>query len=369
MAAEQVPIIVEKQLGGPPGRSDSMRPKVTPDDVTRFFNVRTALWTANSPTQLQAICTQFGIPAPEITQQTVVEKGLRKDLFNRYAQEYFPQSESIEAHNAKLHTRLNSVVQHLAFGQSDAVLYTVGSFAKGKINGTQSDLDFVMVLPEMTDTDAQQREIDLITQLQDKGIIFSQELGPFEDLRQILSTGRGLARMYAMTEDGLEVEFHVLGIHDMQDMPRPQPGFIRRVREVPAKFEQGHSFTGRRDKIFKPSDRVYNYVQQNGETFVSFYPSLLVWGSPIYDPSGDGKRMLDGLMQAYVKAFIYHNDGYQTINGERVIDFSKIPFDRFLATLYYHQREDYAPANLSELERRYVATVGQVARRVQATIQ
>ncbi|HET9947091.1 MAG TPA: nucleotidyltransferase domain-containing protein [Patescibacteria group bacterium] len=346
--------------------------KITSDDVTRFYQVRTALWTAKTFDDIQTVARQYEIPLDGIDPTTPVGKTVQKQLFTRYAHEYFPHSDSIESHWGRLNSALVSMVHHLTVEQSNATVWVFGSFAKGKINGTQSDLDYLVVLPKCETEEDIEREIGAIKGLQNSdaaGYVFSEELGPFDDLKPILREGQGLTRLYAMTEDGIEVEFHVIGIDDAMRMHKTDPGYIQRIKPVVPKDELRVSMTGVRRSLPKADDRVHNFIMDDGEMFVGFFPDAIIRGHQMYDPLGVAHKVSEQMWKAYVSTFLYRNNAFKSSGDEFSIDLEEAPFSKFLGTLYYGDPTDYHERNLSALERRYYNTVAKIAQVRNRTIR
>lgn len=335
---------------------------ITPDVVTNFYNFRTALLGAQTPGKARSIAAQHGFPT-----DPAKEFDPKKVLIDYY-KSHFEPSKTVEEHAERLNTSLNGLIEHLTLEQSRAMLWVFGSFAKGKINGTHSDLDYILVVPKIEDPNARKQEIEKFRKLSDLGYIISEELGPVEDMDSIMQNGQGLARLYAFTREGLEVEFHILGIDDASQLGNLDSEAIKRVRPTAPKNETRVSFKGKRKELPKASDSVVNYSKddESKDIFVGFFPSSMIYGELLYDPESNGEEIDQAAWLGVVEGFLYQNAGltHNEYSGEYYIRRRAIDFDKFLSILYYPNKEDYSKPKLEELRRKFWNTTGRLFTRI-----
>ncbi len=328
---------------------------ITQNKVTQLFNVRTAIWGAEDIDSLIDICDQFNISSPN---EPEINQKIKKQIFNSYFEQNFPTSQDIKEHETKLNNSLNELIKHFTFNQSNSIFITFGSFANGKISSPHSDIDFIVILPKMKTDDEVNEEIYKIESLKERGFVFSEELGPFENLKPILKTGKGLTRLYSMTEEGLETEYHLIGIDDAHSLNLRRKS-IERVAPTSPKVEIRISFTGERKGLIKPTNCVQNFVEEDGEMYKGFFTDNVATGDIIYDKNLVGEKIREKLWMTILKRFIYFNCAYDKRN--RIINFEKINFEKFLNTLYHFKKEDYSPQRLAELERHYYLHLSRLA--------
>ncbi len=329
---------------------------IKPEDITQLFNLRSRLAVSNI-SEIGNICSEIQIPSPMIESESLDK--IRKDVFKTYFNKKFSKSESIEEHANNLDQKLNQLVEHLAMNGSESILFTFGSYANGKINGTHSDIDLISILPQKNNIKDIDREINIIKGLKDKGFIFSEELGPFDNLKPIIKNGKGLSRLYSMTTNAIEVEFHLFGLQDGFNIHKKNE-HIKRISPISPKSEIRTSFTGEKKPTPKPGDKVLNFFTDQNIHFKGFFPEALIGGKLIYDPNHVGEKIVNKLWDYYIVRFIYYNQSYCIKDGSILIDQSQISFPKFLNTFYYGNRNNYSPERLAEFERSYLNALGRL---------
>ena len=190
--------------------------------------------------------------------------------------------------------------------------------------------------------------------LENINFVIAQNIAPLEDILPVLETGKGLARLSGMTKDGIEVDFHGIGVYDLEAMDKLLPGFVERIRKVKSYEEDRTSFVGNKKMLPKPGDKLFHYKDVGGEMFKGFYPdNFSALGELMYDPDGKGKAIQDDLWRALVKGFVFHNQAYKRKLWVRdiAIGRTKISFSNFLKTLYYQKPDDYSETKLKLLDK------------------
>jgi hypothetical protein len=303
-------------------------------NVTALYAFRAKLWGA-TPEEYQYIAEEHGIEANGHN---------RKEIFNLYLGKNFPQSKDVAEHQRKLDMHVHRLQEHFVNHGSQMALSSFGSWATGRITNIYSDNDILGVLSNDV------RDIEAIETLEEAGFIVSKDLSNIEGLYQLQQTGRGLVRIYAMSKDGIETEFHILGERDAMDMHKINPGSINRVIPVGEKQEMLFSFNGTKKSLLKPGDRVPNYVKHDGTVFRGFFPEAVLFSVDIFDPKGVSEAIRRDVYKANVKAYLYHNNLYKKTELGFEIILDGVSFKDFLSTCYPAQGKAFPPERYQEYE-------------------
>jgi len=330
--------------------------------VTSFYELREKIWSASSEV-LRKEYPQYFFNYAEIDNIS----GIRKKILNDWYQKNMCLINDRNEYFQAMNDLFDEIKEFLNEKKFLANFHIFGSYANGVPNGIGSDLDFFVVLPSLNDSVVLSDEINKWEAFKEL-IVFSRKLGPFENLTDIYSTGNGLARLYSFSYSGIEVEFHVIGLNDVYNLPKLLPGNIKRVFPIKPKNELRTSFKGKREFIPKPADSVPNYILSNNDCFIGFFPLHIATSNLVYKglPSAD---YVSNSFLALVKGFLFYNEGYFKNEVGRVIGIN--PFfltdDGFLyfvdKVLYYNQVSSYSQEKLKQLRQQYFNAVDQIKKR------
>jgi hypothetical protein len=79
-------------------------------------------------------------------------------------------------------------------------------------------------------------------------------------------------------------------------MDKLRPGWIERKPKNKDYFESRISFLGNHKVLPKLGDKLFHYINSDGEMFKGFYPDNFSAGAKLfYDPTGDGERISNTL--------------------------------------------------------------------------
>jgi hypothetical protein len=372
-------------------------PTVTPQSVTEFYNFRTSVQGCKNLEALIRLAKSYGVEVgfEQVEQEKEPSRVMQKDVMQRHHSLHYPHARTLDEHRERLVAIEHALQEHLQTSGSRSILFSFGSYALGKVNSFLTDFDGLLVIPKDT------REGDIVRGFEQAGLVFSDELNHFEDIDEIARTGKGLARLYAMSTGGVEVEFHVIGMEDVSNMHKMKPKSVRRIRPVPAKKEWRVSFTGRRDSRPKGPDEVLHYDEHDGQMYRGFFPEGMLVSNVVYDgtraqqdasvfappafypddtddgraalppqrsdegPTGpSAEEMQDNIWFANVKAFLFHNGFYQTLpDGRRAVMEDRATFDRFVTTLFTNDRDRYTRSKLEDLDQRFSRAVATIIQR------
>lgn len=278
---------------------------------------------------------------------------------NNYLSIHFlkESSKSVSEQREKQEANIKKLTAYLKNKNSRSMLWIGGSFGSTeKTKSTQSDLDLFFALPKLEDAKSVDEESSIFRNLHDIDFVIIDKDKSIEGLVQVLKSGRGLARISGMTKDGVELDFHCVGIDDLHDMDKLKPGWIERVPKTEDYFESRISFTGNHKVLPKLGERLFNYLDSDGEMFKGFYPDNFSAGAKLfYDPIGDGEKISNNLWRAIVKAFLFHNNAYKRDASGRItsVDKNNASFEGFLKTLHYQFPNDYRESRLKYLKDKY----------------
>lgn len=324
--------------------------RVTPKSVTNLFNLRTDLWRASDEESLKEVAGRFGLPP-----------GTPKQILGAFFENNFPASQDRGEHFQKMRVCEGQIRQLFQDRAKETGLIVFGSYSLGVINGPHSDLDYMAILGKRLE------DLAVFEQLEQAGIIVSSELSGIQEMGQIVETGRGLARVYAVSEDGVEVEFHVLGQQDALDIHKLSPGFIKRVRAVPPKMEVRMSFRGQRREVPKNSDIVEHYMFRNGEYLRGFFPDAMIMGTILHDPNGITEEVMRNVWYSSVKGYLYHNGIIQKQDdGSYGIDLKRVNLDDFMETTM-PQNKTFSPERYETCQQLFYATLKKLTDRFKFT--
>lgn len=372
-------------------------PTVTPQSVTEFYNFRTSVQGCKDLDALVRLAKSYGVEVgfEQVEREKEPSRVMQKDVMQRHHSLHYPHARTLDEHRERLVAIEHALQEHLETSGSRSILFSFGSYALGKVNSFLTDFDGLLVIPKDT------REGEIVRGFEQAGLVFSDQLNHFEDIDEIARTGKGLARLYAMSTGGVEVEFHVIGMEDVSNMHKMHPKSVKRVRPVAAKREWRVSFTGKRDSRPKGPDEVLHYDEHDGQMYRGFFPEGMLVSNVVYDgtrapqdasvfappayypddadesraslppqrapegPTGpSAEEMQDNIWLSNVKAFLFHNGFYQVLpDGRRAVLEDRATFDRFLRTLFTNDRDRYTESKLEDLDQRFSRAVATIIRR------
>ena len=343
---------------------------ITVQSVKNFYKFKNRLKVAKDKDSLFQICKEQGVTISNDEINDINSTELRKKVLNNYLISK-ESSKSAPEQREKQESNIKKLTEYLNRKKSKSVLFVGGSFgATDKTKSSQSDLDLFFALPKLEDDKSIDDEALIFKYLNDIGFIIVDKEKSIEGLIQALKSGRGLARLSGMTKDGVELDFHCIGIDDLNDMDKLTPGWIERIVKTDDYFESRISFFGNEKVLPKLGDKLFNYFNSDGEVFKGFYPDNFSTGAKlIYDPTGDGERIYNNIWRAIVKAFLFHNNAYKKdISGKtRGIDINHASFESFLNTLYYKSPDNYSDERLKYLKDKYNKTLEEITKRYNLT--
>ncbi|OGK66424.1 hypothetical protein A2313_04130 [Candidatus Roizmanbacteria bacterium RIFOXYB2_FULL_41_10] len=325
--------------------------RVTQTEVTKLFDLRTELWTSPE-SELTEIATRYGLSNTEAD---------KKAILLAYLERHFPHSANNGEHFLKMKAQAETLHRHFAEITTDTCIYLFGSYSIGTINGTHSDLDLIAGLG------SNPNDLVAFEQLERAGVIYSPELSCLDRMQSIVESGHGLARVYGVSEQGVEVEFHVLGRHDLAAIHKLKPGFVTRVVPVPPKEETRISFTGAIMNLPKDSTTVNHYLSNQGEYYRGFFPDAMIMSTLVLDSKGKGQEALDNVWFASVKAYLYHNGYLKKTSQGIVIDIQRANFDEFLCTVM-PQKRAFTPERYQTMSRSYHQALNEIVNRYKCII-
>jgi len=338
---------------------------ITAQSVEDFYKFKNKIKVVKDKDAIIQIFKEEGIAIDDQSRDMGLTE-LRKRILNNYLSIHFPKdsSKSVSEQREKQKLDIEKLTKYLGSKNSKSMLWVGGSFrATDKTKSTQSDLDLFFALPKCGDDESVNEESSIFRNLNDIGFIFIDKDKSIEGLMQVLKSGRGLARLSGMTKDGVELDFHCVGIDDLNDMDKLRPGWIERKPKNKDYFESRISFLGNHKVLPKLGDRLFNYFNSDGEMFKGFYPDNFSAGAKLfYDPTGDGERISNNLWRAIVKAFLFHNHAYAKDASGKVqsIDKNNASFEGFLKTLHYQFPSDYNESRLKYLKDKYDQTLKEI---------
>lgn len=345
---------------------------VTVQSVENFYKFKNKIKVVTDKNALIPICREEGIVINEQNHDTSLTE-LRKKILNAYLNIHFSKeaSKSLLEQREKQELNIKKLTKHLSNRNSKSALWIGGSFgATDKTKSPQSDLDLFFALPKCGDDKFIDEESSIFRDLNDIGFLIVNINKSIKGLVHVLRTGRGLARLSGMTKDGVELDFHCVGIDDVKDMDKLKPGWIERVPKTEDYFESRISFVGNHKVLPKLGDKLFNYFNSDGEMFKGFYPDNFSAGAKIfYDPTGDGEIISNNLWRAIVKAFLFHNNAYKKdVSGKILgIDKNTASFEGFLKTLHYQFPKDYSEKRLEYLKEKYSQTLEEIMNKFHLT--
>ncbi|KKR41877.1 MAG: hypothetical protein UU10_C0045G0003 [Parcubacteria group bacterium GW2011_GWF1_40_6] len=345
---------------------------ITVQSVENFYKFKSKIKVVTDKDALIQICGEEGIVVDDQYHDMNLTE-IRKKILNAYLSIHFSKeaSKSLLEQREKQESNIEKLTNYLGSKNSKSILWVGGSLgATDKTKSTQSDLDLFFALPKCEDDTSIDEESSIFRNLNDIGFIIINRDKSIEGLRRALKTGRGLARLSGMTKDGVELDFHCVGIDDVKDMDKLKPGWIERVPKTEDYFESRISFIGNHKVLPKLGERLFNYLDSDGEMFKGFYPDNFSAGAKLFfDPTGDGEKISSDLWRAIVKAFLFHNNAYKRDASGRVtsIDKDNASFEGFLRTLHYQSSNEYSEDRLKYLKDKYNQTLEEIMRKFHLT--
>jgi len=346
------------------------RPKgITVQSIENFYKFKNKIKVVTDKDALIPICREEGIVIDDQNHDMNLTE-IRKKILNTYLSIHFSKeaSKSLSEQREKQESNIKKLTNYLDSKNSKSILWVGGSLGStDKTKSTQSDLDLFFALPRCEDDASVDEESSIFRNLNDIGFIIINKDKSIEGFMRVLKTGRGLARLSGMTKDGVELDFHCVGIDDIKDMDKLKPGWIERVPKTEDYFESRISFIGNHKVLPKLGDRLFNYFDSDGEMFKGFYPDNFSAGAKLfYDPSGDGEKISNNLWRAIVKAFLFHNNAYKKDASGRIqsIDKNSAPFEGFLKTLHYQSSDEYSEDRLKYLKEKYNQTLEELMNKI-----
>ena len=319
---------------------------VCPQKVTELYRLRMDLLSARDQAEIDIIAAKHNLPS-----------GIPKAVLQAYFTEHFPLSNNNGEHHRKMVATEENIRQHISQYSTGVTLMIFGSYSLGVINGTHSDLDYLAIMGR------NQQDLAAFEQLEQAGVIVSPELSQVAGISQIIETGRGLARVLAVSQSGVEVEFHVLGQVDVGEMHKLWPGCVTRLTPVPPKEETRLSYRGKALNITKGPEEVRHFIKKGEEVFKGFFPDAMLLATLVLDPNGIGEKAINNVWYATVKAYLYHNNLLRRLeSGVYEIELNSISFDDFLNTVM-PQKKAYIYEKYMVFYERFSKAIEQIMRR------
>lgn len=342
-----------------------MRKVITPEMVTSLYELRNQVNQCREVSEVVALAASRGISLVSSSGGTIGESlmgcDLRKAgkiLLESFLLQSYPHASTLDEHARGIRDAEQRICNYLRSQGSRSGVLGFGSHAIGRINSYLSDFDGIIVLP------ADPREATIMRGLTEAGIVFSDKLTHFEDLDKIAETGRGLARLYGMSEQGIETEFHVLGAESFRNLASISPGHVLRVRPVDDKMELRVSLTGEKRFLPKPGDRVSNFGKHDGQVFRGFFNDALLKSVIVYDGTETLAQTCSLIRQRNIGAVLYHNDHLSPLPSGRVaVIADKLDFSVVRGTFFSSEPEQFAPWRLNQLSEQFERDVGDMCDR------
>lgn len=333
---------------------------IGPHDVTKFFTSRNRLWSVASPEELCIVAEELGLSIDPESLSGNTRQNQQK-IFRLYLDEEFPRLIKDEDTHLRLEEIVKNIQQYFVAVNSNMVCTIFGSYAKGKTN-PYSDLDFLLFAGEGNiDPEVELRNLQ---GLREMGCVFSEDLSSFRHALEVIKTGKGLARLYGLTQDHIEIESHILGIKDAFSLPSINAHRVERVIPVEPKFETRSSLKGRTNAIRKPGDFVPSFFDDGGELYVGFFPAVILISDIVHDYQNRGEQISQIIWRALVKAFAYHNDAYvRTSSGKLGISLNGMYFEDFLKIASSGESTSYSDKKLLSLKQKFEDTIYSLAAR------
>jgi predicted nucleotidyltransferase len=344
-------------------------PFITEEMVTRFFKLRSEIWSS-TPLELNSRYPEY-FDGEESKYLPEYVGHVKKEILVDWYSKNICQINDREEYLREMESLLEQIKIFLNEKGMFANFHLFGSYSIGNSN-IGSDLDFLAVLPRIEDNqDNIFKEVEKWKGL-GSFIVFSRELGSFENLYSIYSKGNGLARLYGFSRSGIEVEFHVIGISDVNNLHKLFPGYIERISPVSPKKELRTSFKGKRELIPKAADRVQNYIlskeDRDEDCFVGFFPLHMAVSNLIYQGLPNADYIKNSFL-ALVKGFLFYNSGYIRNSLDEIIGINsrfltEEGFLNFVSNVFYYNNvSKYSEKKLIELRQMYFATLEDIGRR------
>lgn len=339
--------------------------QVTEQSVERFYRFKESLRVVGDGPVVADLCESAGI---NVEKRAEIKNTalFRKQVLEQYLSLYFPRSLSATERSEKIGRHVERLRDFFQQEDARSILWVGGSYGTGRAHGAQSDLDLFLGLPKLSNVAERNAEMQVFRNLETIDFVIAQNIASTEDIVPVLETGKGLARLSGMTKDGIEIDFHGVGVKDLEAMDKLSPGFVERIRKVEPYKEDRTSFIGSKKELPKPGDKLFNYKEEDGEMFKGFYPDgFSALGELVYDPDGTGIVIQDALWRAIIKGFLFHNQAYEKRydTGKIVVNRTKAAFSDFLKTLYYQNPRDYSKEKLRFLEEKYQRTLNEIVER------
>lgn len=279
--------------------------KVNSESIRRFFKFKKTLRTAKNSEEVKEVCESFGVDFSdlEISGHPYIS---RKSILEKYIASRFPQSSSEKEQQEKIDKNVEKLTTYLENKKAKSIVWVGGSYGTGKVQGINSDLDVFAGLPKLSNQEDREKEADIFQSMSNIGFVIPDS-EPFQDIATSLESGRGLVRLSGMTEDGVGIDFHGIGMLDLQDIEKISPGFVERISPTETYEEERTSFTGSRGIIPKGGKKIDHYQKIGPEVFKGFYPdNFSVIGELVYDPEGIGSKIEVRVWMGLVKGFLHH---------------------------------------------------------------
>ena len=332
----------------------NFKDRVTPDAVTLLYQLRDILndKRVEGLHALSMLASNLGIDPEEVSRKANLKEAKKYILAEFYFRTY-PHADSLEQHRAVIQRIERRIVEHLT--GSKTCLIAFGSHACGRINSFLSDFDGIIVIDK--DKDSAQS----VRSLSEAGLVFSSHTY-LSDLDEIAKNGRGLARLYAMSDEGVEVEFHAIGYQDVREITHLRPGYIHRVRNVPEKNELRVSFNGSQEVLLKSADRVLNYQVRGSEVYRGFFPDAICKGELKYSGIEGFERVRNHILKKNIGAALIHQGAISKLpNGRLILKGEMATFDAYMKTFYNSGRGNYSDQKWEHLEREFFSMLTEMA--------
>lgn len=315
--------------------------------VDEFYTTKFQIWEA-SPDELRSIASIMGI-------QSYLDA---KDLFNQYYERNYRTSTSPSEQFTRLQAISNKIIQAAKQSSFMGSILEFGSYGSLGVVNRHSDLDYIIIMNRTVTGEDVKRFAVQVEQL----LTFSSN-SSWSDLGKISTNNQtGLCRLYALDDQAVEVEFHIIGENDARTLGYLQPNRIERVRPGRPKTEKRKTILGRSIQTLKPADHVLNHFWQEGELVKGFFPEQFLLADIKYDPTKVATTAQKAVWYSVLKSYAYYI-GAITRDNQRSgwnFDVDRISFESFISTLYYSEKRHYSRHRLEVFEQSYYVALNKL---------
>lgn len=271
-----------------------------------------------------------------------------KALFLLYRSLYFEDPDCESEQYTRLNAASDELTNALKQKNSRSATVLMGSFSLGKCSRS-SDLDVILIQNGDPDKDIEAlRSLEVNNSWQ-----FTRDISPIENLHQVAEEGLH-SRMYALTNEGIEIEFFVIDAKNAKRMSQINPGKVTRVEPTTPKMESRVTILG--EKVLVPKDdiTVPSYLWHEGKLVRGFIVDGLLTGDVKHDPEGLADQTIKELWYSVLKSYAYHSGHIKKDDSQRYrIDAENINFTDFLATMYHNDPNKYSNNRIEDMKRMF----------------